>query len=200
MGRGLAGHGCTDKHGQHEPAQRRSLAGPAGSTAEGSPGSPHRASFRPVSTLPIRGASTPGVSSRNTGGRSHTCGHSRQPDGHSGSHAQEARGPACPAALASSRPPHGTRFHSTRRIKKGDGPNSPSSAPGEKACGRAELRLRLARPLPGACLLVHQSGWREARRGAQHAALWTWTGLCTQSLGPGSRARPLPGFWTSQLW
>lgn len=37
------------------------------------PSSPHRASFKPVSTLAIRGASTPGVSSRNTGGRSHTC-------------------------------------------------------------------------------------------------------------------------------
>ena len=38
-------------------------------------GSPHKASFRPVSTLWIRGASTPGVSSRNISGRSHTCGH-----------------------------------------------------------------------------------------------------------------------------
>lgn len=48
-------------------------------------GSPHRASFRPVSTLSIRGANTPGVSSRNISGRSHTCGHRGQRAHHSGS-------------------------------------------------------------------------------------------------------------------
>lgn len=58
-------------------------------------GSPHRASFRPVSTLSIRGASTPGVSSRNISGRSLTCGHRGQLAHHSGSIKQPSHQAFC---------------------------------------------------------------------------------------------------------
>lgn len=116
--------GCTGP--PETPGTRLCGLGPRqAARPEGRLCSPHRASFRPVSTLSIRGASTPGVSRRNISGRSHTCGQRavgqllRKP---------HADPPRWVFLSPSSRLPQGTRLHFTWRKNKSNSPTAPSSA------------------------------------------------------------------------